>query len=132
MKRKGDRREAASEGSAERQSRPDVQKPDQAAPSGRASLRSRSPYPSSVGDVDPAGVRRRTSNLPQEVSAVPAERSARAVSAAEKSAEGIVVRAVGEAREALQSRKAEQQIGRTGNDGRRPERQEAASSAEES
>lgn len=29
MKRKGDRREAASEGSVERQSRPDAQKPDE-------------------------------------------------------------------------------------------------------
>jgi len=39
----------------------------------------------------------------------------------EKSAEAIVVRAVGEAIEALRSRKAEQQIGRPGNDGRRAE-----------
>ncbi len=36
--------------------------------------------------------------------------------AMQESAEGIVGRAVGEAIEALQSRKAEQQIGRTGND----------------
>ena len=44
------------------------------------------------------------------------------LTALQKSAEGIVTRAVGEAREALQSRKAEQRLGRTGNGGRRPER----------
>src|SRR5271167_4505099 len=44
-----------------------------------------------------------------------------------KSAEGIVGQAVGKAREALQSRKAEQPIGRAGNDGRRPERSGVAS-----
>ena len=42
--------------------------------------------------------------------------------AAQKSAEGIVGQAVGKASEALQCRKAEQQIGRAGNEGRRPER----------
>ena len=36
---------------------------------------------------------------------------------AQESADGIVGRAVGEASEALQGRKAEQQIGRVGNDG---------------
>ena len=41
---------------------------------------------------------------------------------AQKSADGIVGQAVGKANEALQGRKAEQQIGRSGNDGRRPER----------
>ncbi len=40
----------------------------------------------------------------------------------QKSAEGIVTRAVGKASEALQGRKAEQRIGRAGNGGRRPER----------
>ena len=40
----------------------------------------------------------------------------------QKSAEGVVGQAVGEASEALQSRKAEKQIGQAGNDGRRPER----------
>jgi len=47
--------------------------------------------------------------------------------AAQKSADGIVGQAVGKASEALQSRKAEQQIGRAGNDGRRPERVGVAS-----
>src|SRR5271166_1184348 len=40
----------------------------------------------------------------------------------QKSAEGILGQAVGKANEALQSRKAEKQIGRAGNEGRRPER----------
>src|SRR5580700_7725432 len=40
----------------------------------------------------------------------------------QKSAEGKVGHAVGKASEALQCRKAEQQIGRAGNDDRRPER----------
>ena len=49
------------------------------------------------------------------------------LTAAQKSAEGIVGHAVGKASEALQGRKAEQRIGRAGNDGRRPERLGAAS-----
>src|SRR5207245_5769991 len=47
--------------------------------------------------------------------------------AAQKSADGIVGQAVGKANDALQGRKAEQQIGRAGNDGRRPERLGVAS-----
>jgi hypothetical protein len=46
---------------------------------------------------------------------------------AQESTEGIVGQAVGKASEALQGRKAEQQIGRAGNDGRRPERWGVAS-----
>src|SRR5258705_6407668 len=49
------------------------------------------------------------------------------LTATQESAEGIVGHAVGKASEALQSRKAEQQIGRAGNDGRRPERLGVAS-----
>lgn len=49
------------------------------------------------------------------------------LTAAQESAEGIVGQAVGKASEALQSRKAEQRIGRAGNDDRRPERWRAAS-----
>ena len=45
----------------------------------------------------------------------------------QKSAEGILGQAVGKASEALQSRKAEQQIGQAGNGDRRPERKGAAS-----
>ena len=44
------------------------------------------------------------------------------LTAAQESADGVVGQAVGKASEALQGRKAEQQIGRAGNDGRRPER----------
>jgi hypothetical protein len=40
----------------------------------------------------------------------------------QKSAEGILGQAVGEAIEALQCRKAEKQIGQAGNGDRRPER----------
>ena len=47
--------------------------------------------------------------------------------AAQKSADGVVGRDVGKASEALQSRKAEQQIGRAGNEGGRPERLGVAS-----
>jgi hypothetical protein len=47
--------------------------------------------------------------------------------AAQESAEGIVGHGVGEAIEALQGRKAEQRIGRAGNDDRRPERSGVAS-----
>ena len=46
------------------------------------------------------------------------------LTAGQKSAEGIIGSDVGKASEALRSRKAEQQIGRTGNGGRRPEREE--------
>ena len=49
------------------------------------------------------------------------------LTAAQESAEGIVGQAVGKANEALQGRKAEQRIGRAGNDGRRPERLGAVS-----
>ena len=49
------------------------------------------------------------------------------LTAAQKSADGIVGPDVGKAREALQRRKAEQRIGRAGNDARRPERLEVAS-----
>ena len=45
----------------------------------------------------------------------------------QESAEGVVGDAVGKASEALQGRKAEQRIGRAGNDDRRPERLEVAS-----
>ena len=44
------------------------------------------------------------------------------LTAVQKSAEGVLGQAVGKASEALQSRKAEKQIGRAGNEGRRPER----------
>src|SRR5258707_7756745 len=49
------------------------------------------------------------------------------LTATQESADGIVGQAVGKASEALQGRKAEQRIGRAGNDGRRPERLGVAS-----
>jgi hypothetical protein len=55
-----------------------------------------------------------------------------ALTATQKSAEGIVGSAVGEAIEALQGRKAEQRIGQAGNEGRRPERLGAASRTDDS
>jgi hypothetical protein len=48
---------------------------------------------------------------------------------AQKSAEGKVDNAVGEDIEALQSRKAEQQLGQAGNGDRRPERKGVASTS---
>src|SRR6476660_83080 len=54
-------------------------------------------------------------------------RSRGRLTAGQKSAEGILGQAVGKASEALQGRKAEQQIGQAGNDGRRPERLGVAS-----
>jgi hypothetical protein len=44
------------------------------------------------------------------------------LTAEQKSAEGVVGQDVGKAREALQRRKGEPQIGGAGNDGGRPER----------
>ena len=49
------------------------------------------------------------------------------LTAAQESADGVVGQAVGKASEALQGRKAEQRIGRAGNEGRRPERLGVAS-----
>jgi hypothetical protein len=73
-----------------------------------------------VRSVDSATVHRRRLNLPQEICAVSRRRlrpSRDGLTAAQKSAEGVVGQDVGKASEALQCRKAEQQIGRTGNDG---------------
>src|SRR5271157_3098826 len=67
---------------------------------------------------------------PGDLSRVAARRLRRPkdpLTARQKSAEGIAGQAVGKASEALQGRKAEQQIGRAGNDGRRPERLGVAS-----
>ena len=126
MKRKGYRREAGSEGSVEQRCEPMDKNRIPGASAGRAGNESRSPYPSRVRSVDPAVVHQRRLSLPREVCFVsPARRLRRSrgrLTAEQKSAEGIVGQAVGKANEALQGRKAEQQIGRSGNDGRRPER----------
>src|SRR6516162_3164395 len=96
------------------------------ASAGRAGNESRSLYPSRVRSVDPAVVHQRRLSLPREVCFVsPARRLRRSrgrLTAWQKSAEGGVGQAVGEASEALQGRKAEQQLGRGGTVGRRPER----------
>src|SRR5205807_2450453 len=92
----------------------------QGASAGRAGNLPRSPYPSRVRCVDPAAVHRRRLNLPQEICSVSRGRlrpSKGSLTAEQKSAEGVVGHDVGKASEALQSRKAEQRIGRTGNDG---------------
>jgi len=68
---------------------------------GRAGAWPRSPYPSRAAGVDSAGVRRRRSNLPREVSGVLRSKGSRlspsqgGQNASEKSAEGIVVRVGG-------------------------------------
>ena len=93
---------------------------------GRAGNLPQSPYPSRVRSVDPATVHRRRLSLPQEICSVSLRRlrpSKGGLTAEQKSAEGVVGHDVGKASEALRSRKAEQRIGRAGNDGRRPERE---------
>ena len=131
MKRKGCRREAGSEGSVEQRCEPMNKNRIRGASAGRAGNVSRSPYPSRAQSVDPAAVHQRRLSLPREVCFVsPARRLRRPqgrLTAEQKSAEGIVGPAVGKASEALQGRKAEQQIGRTGNEDRRPERLRVAS-----
>ena len=64
-------------------------------------------------NVDPAVVRGRRLKLPREICPVSRQRLSAprgVLSAGQKSAEGIVGSEVGEASEALQSRKAEQQM----------------------
>jgi hypothetical protein len=86
---------------------------------GRAGDLPRKPYPSRVRYVDPATVHGRRLHLPQEICVASPRRlrpSGGGLTAAQKSADGIVGPDVGEAREALQRRKAEQQLGRAGNE----------------
>jgi hypothetical protein len=128
--RKGYRREAGSEGSAKQRCEPMDKNRIRGASAGRAGDLSRSPYPSTARSVDPAVVHRRRLSLPREICSVSPQRLRRLkgrLTAEQKSADGIVGPAVGKASEALQGRKAEQQIGRAGNDGRRPERLGVAS-----
>ena len=81
---------------------------------GRAAYLLQSPYPSRTRSVDPATVRRRRLNLPREICFVPRKRlslpQGRPI-AEQKSAEGIVGLAVGEASEALRSERWSKQIG---------------------
>jgi hypothetical protein len=128
--RKGYRREAGSEGSAKQRCEPMNKNRIQGASAGRAGNVSRSPYPSTGRSVDPAVVHRRRLSLPREICPVSPHgrlrRSRGHLTAGQKSADGIVGHG-GKASEALHSRKEEQQIGRAGNDGRRPERLGVAS-----
>lgn len=86
---------------------------------GRAGDLPQSPYPSRVRCVDSATVHGRRLHLPQEICVVSPRRlspSRGGLTATQKSAEGVVGPDVGKAREALQGRKAEQRIGRAGNE----------------
>jgi hypothetical protein len=127
--RKGYRREAGSEGSAKQRCEPMNKNRIRGASAGRAGNVSRSPYPSTARDVDPAVVHRRRLSLPREICPVSPQRRLRRsrghLTAGQKSAEGVLGQAVGKASEALQSRKAEQQIGRAGN-GQRGEKRGGA------
>src|SRR5712672_3066003 len=128
--RKGYRREAGAEGRAKQRCEPMDKNRIQGATAGRAGNVSRSPYPSRARSVDPAVVHRRRLSLPREICPVSPKRRLRwsrgRLTAGQKSAEGVLGQ-VGKASEALQGRKAEQQIGQAGNDGRRPERLGVAS-----
>src|SRR6266581_939387 len=114
--RKGYRREAGSKGSADQRCEPMNKNRIGGASAGRACNESRSPYPSRARSVDPAVVHRRRLSLPREICSVSYQGRLRGsrgrLTAGQKSAEGIVGQAVGEASEALQGRKAEQKIGR--------------------
>jgi len=116
VKRKGCRREAGSEGSVEQRCEPMNKNRIRGASAGRAGNESRSPYPSRTRSVDPAVVHCRRLSLPREICPVSSARRLRGsrghLTAEQKSAKGIVGQAAGEASEALQGRKAEQQIGR--------------------
>jgi hypothetical protein len=119
--RKGYRREAGFEGSAKQRCEPMDKNRTRGASVGQAGSVSRSPYPSTARSVDLAAVHRRRLSLPREICRVSPLRRLRwprgRLTAGQKSADGIVGQAVGKASEALQGRKAEQRIGRAGNDG---------------
>src|SRR5947207_15637591 len=85
---------------------------------GRAGNLSRSPYPSRMRNVDSATVHRRQLNLPQEICSVSLRRlklPKGGLTAEQKSAEGILGCAVGQASEALNVKRRRQQICQTGN-----------------
>ena len=101
---KGYRREAGSEGSMDQMCESMDKNRIQGASAGRAGNAPRSPYPSRVGSVDSATVHRRRLSLPQEICSVSLRRlrlPQGGLTAEQKSAEGIVGHAVGEASEAL-------------------------------
>ena len=121
MKRKGCRREAGSEGSVEQRCEPMNKNRIRGASAGRAGN-------VIAKSISIKGAKRRSGGCaPKAIELTPGDllrvahgrlRGPRGrLTAGQKSAEGIVGQAVGKASEALQGRKAEQQIGRAGNDG---------------
>ena len=74
MMRKGYRREAGSEGSAEQKRESMDKNRVQGVSVGRAADLPRSPYPSSTRSVNPAIARGRRLNLPREICSVPRKR----------------------------------------------------------
>ena len=108
MKCKGYRREVGSERSMDQKCESMDKNRIQGASIGRAGNLSRSPYPSRVRSVDPATVRRRRLNLPQEICLVSPRRLRLlkgSLIAEQKSAEGVLDREVGKASEALRKPK---------------------------
>ena len=93
MMRKGYRREAGSEGSAEQRCEPMDKNRIRGASVGRAGNVLRSPFPSNAQNVDSATVHRRRLSLPQEICLVSRERLRRpggSLTARQKSAEDVV------------------------------------------
>ena len=126
MMRKGYRREAGSEGSAKPKVRADEQESDtrrKRRTSGQRIAKSISINDAKrrSGGCAPKATELTPGDLPR-VASGRLRRPKGCLTARQKSAEGILGQAVGKAIEALQGRKAEQRIGRAGNDGRRPER----------
>ena len=131
MMRKGYRREAGSEGRAKQRCEPMDKKPDarrKRRTSGQRIAKSISINGAKrrSGGCAPKAIELTPGDLPR-VAIAATEKAERPSDRGQKSAEGIVGQAVGKASEALQGRKAEQQIGRAGNEGRRPERVGVAS-----
>jgi hypothetical protein len=109
--RKGYRREAMSEGSAEQTCELMDKNRIQGASVGRAGNVLRSPYPSRTRGVDPATVHGRRLNLPREICSVSLRRLGPprdGLTAGQKSAEGVLGHVVGKVSEALRDRKVEQ------------------------
>ena len=138
MMRKGYRREAGSEGSAKQRCEPMNKNRIQGASAGRAGK-----LQCIAKSISIKGAKRRSGGCaPKAIELTPGDlprvafgrlrRPRGRLTAGQKSAEGVLGQAVGKASEALQGRKAEQQIGRAGNDGRRPERLRVASRTDDS
>src|SRR5260370_31765613 len=104
--RKGYRREAGSEGSAEQTCELMDKNRIEGASVGRVGNVPRSPYPSRVQRVDPAAVHGRRLNLPREICPVSLRRLrvlCGGLIARQKSAESVVGHVIGKAIEALRT-----------------------------